>query len=162
MINEDIQYTNRKPILNNDDANESYKLFQSTLLSLLNDRFPLQTKSIYNKADRKPRITPGTLTSIHAKRRLEKKVRSNPDRYLTIYRRHKNLLTEVTRATREQYYRNLLGTSIGNSEKIWSNINCIFGKKRSSINTTINLDGIRVAEPETIAMRSIHILIVFL
>ena len=82
---------------------------------------------------------------------LKKKARSNPDRYLIIYRRHENLLTKVTRATRDQYYRTLLETSIGNSKKIWSNINCILGKKHSSANTTIKLDGNHVAEPETIA-----------
>ena len=80
-----------------------------------------------------------------------KKARSNPDRYLTIYQRHKNLLTKVTCATREQYYRTLLETSAGNSKKIWLNIYCILGKKHSSINTTIKLNGIHVAEPETIA-----------
>ena len=79
-----------------------------------------------------------------------KKARSNPDRYLTIYRRHNNLLTKVTRATRDQYYHTLLETSIRNSKKIWSNINCILGKKHSSINTTIKFDGIHVAEPWTI------------
>ena len=68
-----LQYTNWEPILNNDDANESYELFQSTLLSIFNDHFPLQTKNVYNKAGRKPGITPGILTSISAKRRLEKK-----------------------------------------------------------------------------------------
>ena len=51
---------------------------------------------------------------------------------------------------RELYYHTLLETSIGNSKKIWSNINCI-DKKYSSINTTIKLDDIHVAEPETIA-----------
>ena len=35
------QYTNWEPILNNDDANESYELFQSTLLSIFNDHFLL-------------------------------------------------------------------------------------------------------------------------
>ena len=68
-----LQYTNLNPILNNDDANESYELCQSTLLSIFNDHFPLQTKNVYNKADRKPWITPEILTSIRAKRRLEKK-----------------------------------------------------------------------------------------
>ena len=48
-----LQYTNWKPILNNDDANESYEQFQSTLLSIFNDHFPLQIKNVYNKADRK-------------------------------------------------------------------------------------------------------------
>ena len=70
---------------------------------------------------------------------------------LTNYRRHKNLLTKVTRATRDQYYLTLLETSIGNSKKIWSNINYILGEKHNSINTTIKLNGIQVAEPETIA-----------
>ena len=68
-----------------------------------------------------------------------------------LYRRHKNLLTKVTHAICEKYYCLLLETFIGNSKKIWSNINCILGKKHSSINTTIKLDGIHVAEPETIA-----------
>ena len=54
---------------------ESYELFQSTLLSLFNDHFPLQTKSTYNEADRKPWITPGILTFIRAKRNLENKAR---------------------------------------------------------------------------------------
>ena len=99
------------------------------MLSLFNDHFPLQTKNIYNKADRKPWITQGILTSIRTKRRFEKKARSNPDQYLTIYRRHNNLLKKVTRATREQYYRTLLETSVGNSKKIWSDINCILTKK---------------------------------
>ena len=48
-----LQYTHWEPILNNDDANESYELFQSTLLSIFNDHFPLQTKKVYNKADHK-------------------------------------------------------------------------------------------------------------
>ena len=50
------------PILNNDDANESYELIQSTLLSIFNYHFPLQTENVYNKADHKPWINPGILT----------------------------------------------------------------------------------------------------
>ena len=79
-----------------------------------------------------------------------KKARSNPDQYLTIYFMHVNLLTKVTCATREQYYRTLLETSIANSKKIWSNMNCILGEKPSSINTSIKLNGIDVAELESI------------
>ena len=58
---------------------------------------------------------------------------------------------KITCATHEQqYYRTLLETSIGNSKKIWSNINYILGKKHSSINTNINLDSIHVADPEIV------------
>ena len=66
-----VQYRNWQPILNIDDTNEPYELFQSTLLSIVTDHFPLQTKSIYNKADRISWITPGILTSICAKGRLK-------------------------------------------------------------------------------------------
>ena len=107
------------------------------------------------KTDRKPWITTGILTSIRAKRRLEKKARSNPDRYLTIYRSHKNFLTKVARATREQYYRTLLETYISNSKKIWSNINCILGKKHSSINTTLNSMAFMLLSLKQLQMRSI-------
>ena len=51
QFNKQIQ----EPILNNDDANETYELFQSILLSIFNDNFPLQTKT-HNKADIKPWI----------------------------------------------------------------------------------------------------------
>ena len=69
----------------------------------------------------------------------------------------------VTLATHEQYYRTLLEISIGNSKKIWLNINYILDKEHSSINTKIRLDSIHVAEHETIAnafnsyFNSIHV-----
>ena len=49
------------------------------------------------------------------------------------------------------YYRTLLETSIGNSKRIWPNINCMLGKKHSLISTTIKLNDINIAELETIA-----------
>ena len=134
--------------MTNDDANESYELFQSTLLSLFNDHFP-QTKNIYNKADRKQWITPGILTSIRAKRHLEKR-REVTQTHISpsiggIKTSPKLLALPVTNIIVPCY------SSIGNTKKIWFNINCILGKKHSSINTTIKLNGIHVAEPETIA-----------
>ena len=51
----------------------------------------------------------------------------------------------------EQYYHTQLESSIGNSKKIWSNINFILGKNHNLISTTIKLNGIDIAEPETIA-----------
>ena len=50
-----------------------------------------------------------------------------------------------------QYYRNLLESSFGNSEKVWSNTNSILGKTHRSQNISIKLDGIIVSEPEPIA-----------
>ena len=44
-----LQQVNWLAVLNNDDANESYELFQSTFLSSFNEHFPLQTKNISSK-----------------------------------------------------------------------------------------------------------------
>ena len=72
-----------------------------------------------------------------------------PDRLLTNYLRHKHLLTTVTSDQREQYYRTLLESSIMNSKKMWSNINCILGKKINTtinkINTTIMVDSLTIS-----------------
>ena len=73
----------------------------------------------------KPWITPGILAAIRRKRRLEKKARQNPERFLAEYRSHRNLLTKVTRTDRQQYYHNLPESSFGNSKKVWSNINTV-------------------------------------
>ena len=66
-----------------------------------------------------------------------KRARQYPERFLTDYRRHKNLLTKVTRTAREQYYHNLLESSFGNSKKVWSNINTILGKNSKASSTSI-------------------------
>ena len=75
---------------------------------------------------------------------------SNPDRFLTTYRRHKNLLTKLTRAAHEQYYSNLLEFRLEQYENMVKNINCILGEKHSSISTTIKLNGIYITELEII------------
>ena len=108
-------------------------LIPNTLLSIFNKHFPLQTKNIFNKADQKPWIAPWMLTSIIAKRRLVKIEQSNkPSRFLTIYHAQaQNLLNKLTCPTGGQYYRILwtytIESSVGNSKKIWLNINGILG-----------------------------------
>ena len=79
-----------------------------------------------------------------------KKNRQNPERFLTEYRRHINLLTKVTRTAGEQYYHNLLESSFGNSKKVWSNINTILGKNLKSPSSSIKLNGIIINEPDVI------------
>ena len=93
-------------------------------------------------------ITPGLQAAIRRKRRQEKQGRQNPERFLTEYCRHRNLLTKVTRTDREQYYHNLLESCFGNSKKVW--VNTILGKKRISSSTSIKLNGIIINEPEVI------------
>ena len=68
-----LQDINWNPVLINDDADKAYDLFQSTLLTVFNAHFPIQTKNIASGGKSKPWITPGILATIRRKRRLEKK-----------------------------------------------------------------------------------------
>ena len=61
------------PVLINADADEAYDLFQSTLLSVFNEHFPIHIKNISSCGKSKPWITPGIQAAIRRKRRLEKK-----------------------------------------------------------------------------------------
>ena len=118
-------------------------------LLFLMDTSP-SSKNISSGGKSKPWITPGILAAIRRKRHLEKKARQNPERFLSDYRRHRNLLTKVTRTAREQYYHNLLESSFGNSKKVWSNINTILGKNRKASSNFIKLNDIIINEHEVI------------
>ena len=72
---------NCNPVLINDDAEEAYDLFQSTLLNVFKEHLPIQTKNISSCGKSKPWITPGKLASIRRKRRLEKKASQDSERF---------------------------------------------------------------------------------
>ena len=46
IIKKSCEDINWSPVLINDDADEAYDLFQSTLLSVFNEHFPIHTKNI--------------------------------------------------------------------------------------------------------------------
>ena len=140
----ELQQLNWLAILNNDDANKWYELFQSTSISFFNEHFPLQTKNISSKNNWKPRITPGIVISIHTKQRPYLNL------FRTLYRHYRNL-TKFTQTASKRYYRNLLESSFGSNKNVWSNINSILGKKHQSQNSSIRHNGIIVSEPVPIA-----------
>ena len=117
---------------------------------------------MYNKAGRKPWITLEILTSIHAKRHLEKKTRSNQDQFLISYWTHENLLTDITRATREQYYRILLGLQLGTVRKYGRLTSTFLVKYIVQLIPPLNSMAFTLLNLKQLQMRSIPILIIFL
>ena len=120
------------------DADEAYYLFQSILLTVYNEHFPIQTENISNRGLSKPWITAGIQAAIRRKRRLEKKVYQNLKRFLTEYRMHIYLLTKVTRTAREQYYHIIF-------------LRVIFEPSKRKASPLIKLNGIIIIEPKVIA-----------
>ena len=59
-----LQGINWNPVLINNDADEAYDLFQSTLPSVFNEHFPIHTKNISSCGKSKPWITHGILAAI--------------------------------------------------------------------------------------------------
>ena len=110
-------------MLINDDTDEAYDLFQSTLLTVFTD-FLIMTKNVYSCVKGQPLITPGTCTSCYSQETTpQKKGRQNPEPFFTEYHRQRNLLTKVTRTAREPYYHNLLESSFEIVRKVWFYIN---------------------------------------
>ena len=145
-----LQDINWNPLLINDNADEAYDLFQSTLLSVLMNTSPstLTTFLVVGK------VNLGLLLVyqlLFAGNDAHQKKRQYPERFLTEYRGHRNLLTKVTRTASELYYHNLRESYFRNSKKVYSNINTILGKNRKSSSTSIKLKGIIINEPEVIA-----------
>ena len=78
------------------------------------------------------------VTSCYSQEMTPRK-KSKPESGTILHRisQAQKLLTKVTRTVREQYYDNILESSIGNSKKLWSNINTILGKNCLSPSTSI-------------------------
>ena len=146
-----------QPILNNDDANESYKLLQSTFIPLFNDHFPFQTKNIYNKADQKIWIIPGIL-SICAKRRLEKKNREVTETNFIKTSSPKLLVLRMSNIIIPCYKRLPLGTV----KKYDRTITAFLVKNIGQSIPPLNLTVFTLLRLKQLQMRSIHFLIVFL
>ena len=68
-----LQDINWNPVLINADADEAYDLFQSALLSVFNEHFPIHTKNISSCGKRKPWITPGMLAALYSQETTHRK-----------------------------------------------------------------------------------------
>ena len=108
--------------MNDSSPTSAYSNFMSKFNDLYNRCFPIKRKCIYRDKGipQKPWITKAILKSIRRKDKLYRKYRSSQTasskRALTNY---KNKLTSIIRASKKQYYCNLLDEHKHNLKKTW-------------------------------------------
>ena len=142
--------------MNDSSPTSAYSNFMSKFNDLYNRCFPIKRKCIYRAkgTPQKPWITKAILKSIRRKDKLYRKYRSSQTasskRALTNY---KNKLTSIIRASKKQYYCNLLDEHKHNLKKTWGVLNDLLGNKRKKplsdsfvINGSVTSDSHQIAD----------------
>ena len=133
------------------DPNLAYDLFINKLLFLYNKNIPLVKTKKNKRKSRRPWITKGILHSLKTRNKLYKialESRSNLD--FNKYKKYRNLLTMVIRLSRKLYHSKNIDNNRSNTNSLWSIVNDLLGKKKSTCTKIIENDQ-EITEPVKIA-----------
>ena len=109
------------------DVNFSFSQLFQKINELLDIHAPYRYFKPKNKKHNKPWITSGIATSIKKKNDLYKKFcqakdSRNKEELHTLYKAYKNLITNLTRRSKESHFKNLFQENKQKSFKIWHGI----------------------------------------
>ena len=122
----------------NNDVNESLKKFLNLTNRLIDKYAPMkQVTKKQMKTQSKPWITKGILTSIRKKDKIHKKSLKAKDQgrkeaLNQEYKIYKNLLTNITRKSKENYYKQYFKDNKNNLIKVWKGIKEIILIKKTN------------------------------
>ena len=114
--------------INNNDVNQSLENFLNISNSLLDKYAPLkQITKKQMKTNSRPWITKGILTSIRKKYKIHSKFLKAKDQTRKEalnqeYKTYKNLLTNITKKSKENYYKQYFKDNKNNLIKVWKGI----------------------------------------
>ena len=135
-----------------DDPNTAYNNFESSLKTIYNQCFPLQYKTKKN-VKIQPWITQGILNSVKLKHKLYSRFLKNPSAINEkIYKQYRNILTNVIRQTKSDYFKNKFQQNKSDIKKTWDTINSLLKKSKTrNSSTSINCNGRLSKDPVEIA-----------
>ena len=154
-LNENLSTIDWQQIYITEDVNEAYDSF----ISILKDQFDIcipfsEQESNYKKIPRSPWVTKSVLRSINRKNNLFYKYKTNPnDKTREKYTRYKNILTNVLRQAKKQYYAMQFELNKSNMRNTWKIINRTLNrnnKMQKIIKIKSETNNI-IEEPQTIA-----------
>ena len=135
----DLENTNWKNLLSLylKDVNFSFAHPIQKVDDLLDKHAPYKNFKVKNNKNNKPWITNGLKTSINIKNNYHKKfIRAkDPKRkenLHTLYKAYKNQITNLSRRSKESYFKNLFEENKKNSFKIWQGIKQLINLKSKS------------------------------
>ena len=117
-------------VLSNNDAQNSYSLFQEKFACIYDECFPLRYVKLGYK-DRKPWLSDGLKISIKRKNKLFSKKNKNRDLEAE-YISYRNLLNKLLHEAERNYYRSLFEKSRNNMKKSWRVLKDVINHKKQS------------------------------
>lgn len=133
----ELQNIDWEALLIRSNTNENFKLFYNLVYDFYNKCFPVKTKYVSTKRLRNAWLTTGLLNSIKQKCKLFKMYKLGTISHDT-FKQYRNILTQVLRSAKTNYYRQIFVNFKNNTKKIWQTINELKGNTRNR-NTTNTL-----------------------
>ena len=133
----ELQRINWEQLLILSNTNDNFKLFYNIVYDNYNKCFPIKTKYVSTKRLKNAWLTTGLLNSIKHKCILFKMYKLGTIPHDT-FKQYRNVLTQVVRSAKTNYYRQIFMNFKNNTKKIWQTINELKGNSRKR-NTTNSL-----------------------
>ena len=129
-------------LVNSNDLDTKYNLFQSQLLTIINKHAPLRQRTKQQRKQQlKPWISNGILKSISTKNSLYKKfIKTKDNFWFQRYKIYKNKLNHVIRLSKKLYHLSYFETYKNNSKKIWQGINDLLHKNKAKNSRSFQLN----------------------
>ena len=126
LFTNELQRINWEEILNLADTNDNFNLFHNIVYELYTKCFPIKIKYVTEKRLQNAWLTTGILNSIRYKCKLFKMYKLGTVSH-NIFKQYRNNLTQVIRAAKSNYYRQIFSNFRTNTKKIWQTINKMKG-----------------------------------
>ena len=122
-----INVFSQQPELNNDNFNEMFELFSTTVLSTINAHAPLKPLSRkQKKLLSKPWLTKGLLTSIKNERSMFKtQFLSDDDDKIIFHKKYVNKLTKLKALSKKGYFSSAINDTQKDPRKLWNVIRSV-------------------------------------
>ena len=145
--------------LDKNSVDFSFDIFINTINSLIDKHIPLKNCKMKRRLQTsKPWITAGILNSMDKRDKLYKSLIKckDPLNFPALearFKTHRNLLTQICRVSKSNYYANFFSSNLKNSKKLWAGINSIINNKTLNnhvdsllINKTLSNDPKSISE----------------
>ena len=136
-----------------DDVNIAYERLLSTVNTIFDNFYPIQTKNIKQKDVDKPWIDNNIKALIKDKHRLQAKFNRRPMRFGDQYRTVRNMVNVRIKFAKEEFYKMKLEEANGNGKAIWKILNNLMKSKKSKSTyiSKLKVDGREITDQNKIA-----------
>ena len=138
-------------ILECNDVNQAFLLFNNEFFSIYDQCYPLQTKTIKTNTPKKAWLTAGIRQSIKTKNKLYKKFVKRPITYGDAYRQFRNRLTKIIKSSKNNYYQQKFNDTKGNIKETWKNVNTLLGRTHTAQNRVFKFGSRYTDNPQIIS-----------